>query len=375
MVTIAYAHDGTSVYDLLFLNNLVKENIVYFLTFNHDPEFVPSKTRIMRIPRPFYLSVTSSVEGILMYAFCLLRGFLFRLCLKRNKPDIVLGCLATKYGFYSALSGFKPFVLIVWATDILVAPKRFFFFRFMAKFALKKADAVIVDSEVVRDAAIQLGCSSAKILKFPRFDPQSVNVKSSSSEIRKKLGWLDNPIVISVRRHNPIYGVEYLIEAIPHVCRNLPETRFLILGEGQLTLKFKRRVKELNIEQHVKFVGNVSREGAITYMNAADVYVSTSLSDGTSSSLLEAMTLQVPLVVTKIPGNMEWIKDGWNGYLVPTKDPQSLAEKIILLIHDKKLGRKMAENAHRTIETKLDWVKSSGALNSLILKLINVNNE
>jgi len=368
VVRLAYAHDGTSVYDLLFLKRLTKENTVHFLTFNNNPRFVSSETIVTKMS--WSVSAESKTEGLYMYALCFLRALLLRIYLNRIKPHLLLGCMATKYGFYSALSRFKPFILIVWGSDILIAPKRFFLFRFMAKFALKKADAIIVDSEVQKDAAIQLGCIPRKILKFPWFDLNDIRVKTCRNKIREELGWCKNPIIICVRRHDWIWGVQYFIEAIPQVISVMPESRFLILGKGQLSERFKRRVKELRMGKYVKFMGQLPREDVIAYLNAADVYVSASLSDGTSASLLEAMTLELPPIVTDIAGNLEWVRNAWNGYLIPVRSPQSLAEKIVLLIKDRNLRQRIGKNARKTVETKVDWRKNSKALSNLIWGLV-----
>lgn len=376
MAVIAYLHDGTSVYDELFLEHLTKKNSVYFLTFHNRPRFVPKKATIITIREPLRLFADKEwMEGIRMYALFLLRALLIRLHLKRIKVQLVIGCMATKYGFYSTVLGYRPTVIIVWGTDVLIAPKRFFFFRFMAKYAFKNADAVILDSQVQKNAAIQLGCSPNKILKFPWFDLESVSPKKSRDEIREKLGWRDNVIILSARSHEPIYGVEHLIEAIPKIVKEVTESRFLIIGGGHLTQSFKERVRELHIEKYVKFTGNLPREDVVAYVNASDIYVSTSLSDGTSASLLEAMTLTVPSVVTEIPGNKEWIKNGYNGYLIPVKDSKSLSEKIIQLIKNKEIGKKLGENARKTVEARVNWRKNMEAFGNLILRLINQKHE
>lgn len=372
MFKVVYTHDGTNVYDLFFLEHLTGKHIVHFLTFNSDPRFVPANAIVIKMPEPLTLSAIKAdmIEGIRMYFFCFLRALILRLYLKQIRPSIVLGNMATKYGFYSALSGFKPFILIIWGSDILVAPKRFFLFRCIAKFSLKKADAVIVDSDVQEKAAVELGCDPRKILKFPWFDLESVNVEFSRDEIRKQLGWASNPIVICVRKHEPIYGVEYLIEAIPPVIKKIPESRFLIIGKGQLSEKLMRRVRDLRMEKYVKFVGEVERKDLLLYLNAADVYVSPSLSDGTSASLLEAMALGIPPVVTEIAGNVEWIKNGWSGILVPAKNSQQLAEKMALLINNQRLRRQISQNALKTVKAKVNWRKHSKTFDNLILTLV-----
>ncbi len=368
MVTIAYAHDGNNQYDLLFLDYLTQKNLVYLLTFYSNPRFVSPRTRIMKVPKIFCAPIKKA-EGVYMYAFFLPRALLLRIFCRLTKPHIVLGNMTTKYGFYTAVSRFKPFVLIIWGSDILIAPKRFFLLRFMVQYTLRKADAVIVDSDVQEKAAIRFGCNPKKILKFPWFDISNIQISRSRNSVRKKLGWLDNPIVISLRKHNPIYCVEDLIEAIPKVLNALPEVRFLLLGRGQLTDKLKQRVRELGVKNYVKFLGNLSREETITYLNASDIYVSTSLSDGTSSSLLEAMTLKIPAIVTDIPGNREWIKHGWNGYLIPVRNSQEIAKKIIALARDGAFRQSIGENACKTIEERVDWNRSSKSLDALISRL------
>ena len=73
-------------------------------------------------------------------------------------------------------------------------------------------------------------------------------------------------------------------------------------------------------------------------LRAADVYVSTSRSDSTSVSLLEAMACGIPPVVTDIPANREWITEGRNGLLVPPGDPVRLAEALRRMIGDRELA-------------------------------------
>jgi len=369
MATIAYFHDGTSIYDELFLEHLTKRNNVDFLTFNAKPRFI-SKARaiIMREP-PHLWADKEWMEGIRMYALFPLRSLLIRLQLRRIKPQLVIGCMATKYGFYSAVAQARPTVVIVWGSDVLLAPKHFFF-RFMSKYSLKKADAVILDSQVQQEAAIQLGCNPSKILKFPWFDLEDTHPQNSKDEIRDRLGWKDNIIIINTRSHEPVYGVEHLIAAIPEVIRNEPKSRFLMLGKGSLTDNLRHKVKQLHVSEYVKFIGSVPRKEVVNYMNASDIYVSTSFSDGTSASLLEAMSLALPCVVTNISGNKEWIINDKNGCLVPLGDPKTLAQDIVSLIHNREFRRKLGENAQKTVQAKLNWGKNMESLDRLIEELI-----
>lgn len=355
----------------LFLEEFVKDHRVYLLTFNQNTISVPKPVLVFRIREPFDM-LTKNIdlfEGLRMYVTFLLRAFLFKLALRKVKPRLVVGCMAMKYGFYSALAGFRPTILIVWGSDVLVGPKRSIFFRFLAEYALNKADTVIVDSEVQKQAVLQLGCPRERIMKFPWFDLTKIRVGKSRAEIRRKLGWQDNTIIISARNHEPIYGLEHLVDAIPHVVREAPETRFLIVGKGSLTRKLEQRVDELGVGNYVRFTGALPREALLEYVSAADVNVSTSFSDGTSASLLEAMTLAIPSVVTDIPGNREWVINNWSGFLVPLAKPIDLAEKITLLVRDEEKRRNFGANARKTVEKAVDWSKNSRAMTKLIQRL------
>ena len=376
MVKIAYAHDGVNVYDLLFLRHLSKKNSVFLLTFNVAPDFVPSNVKILKMKEPLAKTTAGIplMEGLRMYLLWFLRAFLMQFHLNTLKPHIVIGCMATKYGFYSAVSSFRPLLLIVWGSDVLIAPRRFFFLRFMAKYSLRKSDAVIVDSEVQRRAVIELGCDPNKVMKFPWFDLGCIKSHAHKrDQTRRELRWINNPIIVCTRMHEPIYGVEYLLEAIPDVVNEVPESRFLLIGDGRLSTQLKKRVKELHMDPYVKFMGRLSREETIAFMRAADVYVSTSLSDGTSASLLEAMALRLPSVVTEIPGNEEWIRDGWNGLLVPVRNPRLVADRIISLLKEKALREEIGEHAHETVRAKVDWSENSRTLDFLIYTLIAKN--
>jgi glycosyltransferase involved in cell wall biosynthesis len=131
-----------------------------------------------------------------------------------------------------------------------------------------------------------------------------------------------------------------LIRAIPIVLKEVPETKFLIAGDGTERKVLEREVESLNINSSVKFLGRVPHEEMPDLLSRADIYVSTSLYDGTSVSLLEAMGSGAFPVVTDIPANREWITNGQNGFLVPIDEEKYLADRIIDAIRDARLLEK-----------------------------------
>jgi len=118
-----------------------------------------------------------------------------------------------------------------------------------------------------------LGCGSGAI--FPGVDGRL---------LRHRLGYTDDDVAILCnRKHEEVYGAEYLVRAIPLVLSKLPKARFLMIGEGTQTSKLRLLASQLDVARFVSFLGTVANELMPRYVSAADVYISPSLSDGTSS--------------------------------------------------------------------------------------------
>ncbi len=364
---LVYAHDGLDFYDSLFIESLKREYDTWVVTFNPNPDQIPEGIPVVKIPDVVPSIGLHPFDTAQKHILTLARAAAFKKCMSNLNPDVVIGCWATTYGVYAASSNFHPFVLFVWGSDVLRFP-RFVPFRALAKYALKKADVVLVDCDFQKKAVEELECRSDKIVVFPWYDPSgfATGVKRKS-ELRAKLGFSEDDIVlISNRRHNPVYGVSYLIEAIPMILKKQPRAKFLILGEGRLTSQFRKRTMKQIDEGSVKFLGNVPHKDMAEYLDISDIYISTSLSDGTSASLLEAMTCSLPPIVTDIPANKEWILDGWNGCFVPTKNVLQLVQKVVWMTEKEEARLEISKNALETIRTRINWQRSMETLNDAI---------
>ena len=379
--TIAYAGEGQSVFDSFFLDHLTKKHHVYLLTFNRQVSVVPRKVRTVKMDEPIHPTI-SPLKGLYAYGGSFLRAVLLKRYLNSIKPDVLISSFAVSYGFYGALTRYSPSILLVWGSDVLIAPK-LLPLRFMAKYALTRANAVITDSQTEEDACVSLGCDPRRIVKFPWTDLRPMysavqrnrlRQEKERQEFRRKLAWSeDDPIIVSTRWHEPIYDVESLILAIPRVIQETRNARFLILGSGNLTGELKRQVHSLRVEDNVRFLGRIPQSEMARYLTMSNIYVSTSLSDGTSASLLEAMACQLAVVVTDIPANREWLENGKSGVLVPRRDPESLAKSIVKLLKDRNLRRSMSTKAYRVVQEKADWEKNSKLLDDLILSMVETS--
>jgi len=153
----------------------------------------------------------------------------------------------------------------------------------------------------------------------------------------------------------PIYNVSLLIRAIPLVLREEPKVRFFIAGDGPEREGLEREVKNLNLGDFVQFLGRVPHDAMLNLLGETDIYVSTSLHDGTSVSLLEALGSGAFPVVTDIPSNREWISDGENGFLVPTDEERVLAMRILESIRNRPLVEKARQKNLRLVTEKVLW--------------------
>jgi len=305
-----------------------------------------------------------------------LRTFTRVLCiaflLRSIRPDLVNGNWITRSsGFYCALTDFHPFLATAWGSDVLIEARKSLILRAFGQFTLRLADAVIVDSEVQRRAVLDLGCNPSKIYCFPwgidlkKFKP------AKDITLRVQLGWSNERIIISTRMHFPHYGIEHLLKAIPLILAKAKDVRFLIIGDGPLLQHHKNLVNELGVGDKVKFLGLVPNDHMPTFLNCADIYVSTSYSDGTSASLLEAMACGLPIVATKIPANEEWIIAGENGFLVPAADSLKLAECIVAILQNDRMRLRMGRKNLRLASQRADWKKNSLVFEKCVSDLLS----
>jgi glycosyltransferase involved in cell wall biosynthesis len=293
------------------------------------------------------------------------------------RPDVLDGNWLTRQGgLYCSFSGYHPFLATAWASDSLIEAKKSRILRLFGKLTVRIADSVIVEgSEVTRKAVIRLGCDSSKIYSFPwgiDLDTFRPRKKASPSEDLKKWG-RKTKIIISTRNHSPIYGIEYLIRAIPLILEKVDYARFLIAGDGPLLTYHRALVRQLGIEECVRFLGRIPNAALAELLNYADIYVSTSFSDGASISLLEALATGLPTVVTAIPANREWIVPGRNGFLVPPGDSSALADSVVRLLESKTLRSKMRHFNRRVAEERADWKTNSTVLERCISNLLEMS--
>ena len=361
---LAFAHDGVSRYDRLFLKRFVPEFETYLVTFTSPTEVEPYgvKTYIVRLPDLGEKVAIRKINRLRQVVGTPWRIIQLRRCLKSIRPDIVIANWVTTYGLYASVCRWRPFVLFVYGSDVLVDPYRSLLHRFITQMVIRSADLVVVDSKVQREAVLSLGCAREKIVSFPWVNLNDLSDVSADSSLRNRLGWEDKTVIVSGRAHEPHYAVNTLIRAIPPIVARFPNARFLIFGNGSQTATLVMLAHELGVETYVHFAGMVPRANLLRYMKDCEIYVSTSLTDGCSSTLLEAMYLKLPVIATPIPGNTEWVSDGVNGLLFAREDSGALARALLWLLANPKDADRLAGRAAEVVRERVDWELASKEL-------------
>jgi len=294
-----------------------------------------------------------------------------RRIIKEIKPDILHAHYAGVNGILAALSGFHPFILSAWGSDIFIASKRRLSGS-LVKFSLSKADLILCNGKPLAEEMIRLKIQPSKI-KFAYWstDTQKFRPLPKDKKIREELKVFAMPMVISLRSLEPHYNVETLVRALPIVLKEFPQVKFVIGGDGSERKKLEKMSKELKISDSIKFIGWIDYEDVPCYLNSADIYVSTSLSDGDlAQSTQQAMACQIPIITSDLAVNIERIRDGENGLIFPRKDYRSLAGRITQLLKDNNLRIKLGERGREIILRDLDFNKNMAKVEKIYYSLI-----
>lgn len=288
-----------------------------------------------------------------------------RRLISRMKPDIIDAHYITVNGYLGALSGFRPLVLTAWGSDVLIVMKESLCLRILIKYALKKVEMVICNSDTVKGELIKFGVNPAKV----RIIYQGVDTKKFSPQrgkaFKDRLGLQGRPVVISTRSFKPVYNVEMLIRAIPLVLEHSPQVSFIIAGDGEQREYLENLASSLGCSENIRFVGRIAHDELPQYLASSDVYVSTSLSDSASLSLQEAMACEIAPVVTDLSGNREWVTEGENGFLIPVNDIQALANQIVYLLRNEETGRKFGRLGRKIIRERAEYEREMARMERL----------
>jgi len=290
------------------------------------------------------------------------RGLELRRIFRETQPDVIHAGPLQSCAFIAALAGAKPLVSMSWGSDLLKEAYSSGWMKWVTRTTLRRSNALVGDCLAVQEAAVDFGFPAEKVTLFPwgvdlaRFQPAGEDLIQSG--LRQRLGWQENFVVLSLRSWEPIYGVDVVIKAFAQAVRRRPDLRLILLGSGLLAGQIQQLMHREELHPFVHLGGQVSQNDLPGMYHTADLYISASHSDGSSVSLMEALASGLPVLVSDIPGNREWVEMGAQesvGALFPDGDANGLAEGILRAAGDLEGLAGQSRAARALAERRANW--------------------
>ena len=252
------------------------------------------------------------------------------------------GYKSNLYGVLSAKLTGKPAVVTIhlWTKET----RQVRFYEWIdKKLVIKYADYIVAVSDLIHQELIQLGIKEKKAKYISNgIDTGLYSPLEFNASFKQRLG-IDNYFVIGVvGRLTYQKGHIYLLKAFRSISSNIPDVKLLIVGEGELKKKLIEEADKLKIGNKVVFLGY--QEDMVSVYRAMDIFVLPSISEGLPLVLLEAMSMGLPVVATRV-GGIPSVANNENGILVPPRNEKALKEAMLRLIEDESLRKDMGKKA------------------------------
>ncbi|PKW07302.1 phosphatidylinositol alpha-1,6-mannosyltransferase [Streptomyces sp. 1222.5] len=196
----------------------------------------------------------------------------------------------------------------------------------------------------------------------PGVDEKTFHPGSGGDEVRARLGLTDRPVVVCVSRLVPRKGQDTLIRALPRILAAEPDTVLLVVGGGPYEQDLRRLARETGVDASVRFTGAVPWSELPAHYGAGDVFAMPCRTrrggldvEGLGIVYLEASATGLPVVAGDSGGAPDAVLDGETGWVVRGGEPAEAADRIVTLLGDAGLRRRMGERGRRWVEEKWRW--------------------
>ncbi len=282
----------------------------------------------------------------------------FRALWRRIKPQLVHAGPIQTCALIAALAGANPLLTMSWGFDLMEDAERNAWWRWATRYTLRHSTFFISDAEVTRNKAIAYGMPAKRTLVFPwgvdleRFSPPATDRFPT-----------DHYNLLCNRSWEARYGVDVLVRAFVRLAREREDVSLLLLSGGSQAPLLHRLLQEGGVWDRVHMPGRISQTELPQWYARAHLFISPSHVDGSSVSLMEALACGLPVIVSDIPANREWVEAGQNGWLFPDGDDQALYQTLLQALTTPPSQLSALGRAGRAIaESRADWRKNFAKL-------------
>ena len=232
--------------------------------------------------------------------------------------------------------------------------------------ALRRARGILaVSAYTAEQAAKHQRLDSRKVFVLPpALDPSFVPAASGHDEIPA-----GREVLLTVGRlisSEPGKGVDAVIRALPEVLKRVPDVHYVVIGEGDLKPRLQRLAQENAVQDRVLFAGQQKDENLRRYYSRADIYVMPSRQEGFGLVFLEAMACGKPVIAAGFGGAAEIVQEGRTGFLVDPDNPAQLADRLVRLLEDADLRKKMGAAGRQVVEERYTFPRFEERLTRIL---------
>ncbi|ABR54109.1 glycosyl transferase group 1 [Methanococcus vannielii SB] len=251
------------------------------------------------------------------------------------KFDLIHAHFTYPYGHAASKLGIKynvPIVVTAHGYDIYDLPFRDPYWKSTISQTLNSASQIITVGKKNTESIDKLGIKTPVSVIPNGYNPKKFYPRNSE-ECRKLLDLpKKSKILLSVGNLEPVKGHAHLIKSISKVLEKRKDILCVIVGDGKLKNELQKQIDTLNLNNNVKLVGAKPHEEIPIWMNAADLFVLPSLNEGNPTVLVEALSTGLPFIGTNVGGIPEIINSDEYGLLCEPKNPENLAENILIAL-------------------------------------------
>jgi glycosyltransferase involved in cell wall biosynthesis len=255
-----------------------------------------------------------------------------------------------------------PIVISCRGTQIFVRPHVSGGYAELLRRTFDAAASVHCVCDAIRDEAVSLGLDAGKsVVIRPAVDTREFT----------PLARQPGPVLhlVAVGALNWRKGYEYSLRTLRRVLDRGVAARLSIVGAGDEMYRLRYAIDELALRDHVILCGSLAPMQVRELLREADVFLHSSLGEGISNSVLEAMACGVPIVTTEAGGMREAVMDGREGFVLAARDVDGAARAIERLARDPSLRRAMGANARATAEARFSLQDQVAAFKALYERL------
>lgn len=215
-----------------------------------------------------------------------------------------------------------------------------------AKWTFKMADKIICYTETEKRELVELGIKSEKIAVIHNgIDTDLFVPGERSTSDKKQLLWIG--------RFANGKGVDYLIDAFQLLISKHTNLFLIMVGRGPEKERIQNKIRDLGLDASITMKDFIPNSEIVQLYQNSNIFILPSLEEGVPRTILEAMSCGIPIVCSKLPQLVDIVNNC--GFLVPTKDPVAIADRVLEIIADSTLAEQLGKNGRENVVANYSW--------------------